>query len=136
MPLTSIPGFTPYGDFSPLADIPKAYWEGQDRAQAERVRQAFINGLPRGPGGVIDYGEAANRVAQLGGDISPYVGFSQAEARNKLAAATLANTQRHEKIMEAIAGRGITLQEEQAKEKPQYQNIEGVLYEILPRGGG
>lgn len=62
-------GASSRADFSGLADISKAYWEGLDQRAKNDVRDAFKNGnLPLTPDGKdIDWGAAAKTLIQKGG---------------------------------------------------------------------
>src|SRR5262245_52315639 len=60
MPLTTIPGFTPYVDFTPLGELPKAYWQGQEQSRANSFRDALRNVNP------TDYNELVATAARYG----------------------------------------------------------------------
>jgi hypothetical protein len=38
-------------NFSPIGDLPRDYWEGQDQAQKQKLRDAFKAGIPLGDDG-------------------------------------------------------------------------------------
>jgi hypothetical protein len=63
-------GASTRADFSKLADLPKAYYEGRDQAYNQKLRNAFSDdngGLPVDAQGNFDAGKAWERLIQLGG---------------------------------------------------------------------
>lgn len=100
--------YTPV-NWSVLGDIPKSYDEGQTRAREDQLRQALAGGLPRGPGGVIDYNAAVNLAAQSGAlnAITPFATLAEAQARTKEAAAAHAETARYHDILNAQVNKPI-----------------------------
>jgi len=63
--ISGVAGNTRY-DFSGLADIPKAYYEGQDRRARNDLRDAFKGGVPTLPDGSIDYATMQRTLYQKG----------------------------------------------------------------------
>lgn len=57
----------PLVDFSPLGDIPKAYYQGQEEQRKIGLNKAFSEGLPRTASGEIDYSGMADTLARKGG---------------------------------------------------------------------
>jgi len=64
--ISGVGGNTRY-DFSGLADIPKAYFEAQERKARTELRDAFKGGVPTLPDGSIDYGTMQRTLYQKGG---------------------------------------------------------------------
>jgi len=54
------------GDFSGLADIPKAYYEGQKQRAERDLRESFKGGVPTLPDGSIDYATMQRTLYQKG----------------------------------------------------------------------
>jgi hypothetical protein len=57
-------------DFSQLSNIPKAYYEGQDQAYKQKVRNVFSDengGLPRDQAGNVDFQKAYEKLVTVGG---------------------------------------------------------------------
>jgi hypothetical protein len=54
------------GDFSGLADIPKAYYEGQKQRAEKDLRESFKGGVPTLPDGSIDYATMQKTLYQKG----------------------------------------------------------------------
>jgi hypothetical protein len=63
-------GASSRADFSKLGDIPKAYYEGQDQAYKQKMRDVFSDengGLPRDKDGNVDFQKAYERLVTVGG---------------------------------------------------------------------
>ncbi len=57
-------------DFSQIGNIPKAYYEGQDQAYKQKLRNVFSDengGLPRDKDGNVDFQKAYERLVTVGG---------------------------------------------------------------------
>lgn len=63
--ISGVAGNTRY-DFSGLADIPKAYYEGQKQRAEKDLRESFKGGVPTLPDGSIDYGTMQRTLYQKG----------------------------------------------------------------------
>ncbi len=63
--ISGVSGNTRY-DFSGLADIPKAYYEGQKQRAEKDLRESFKGGVPTLPDGSIDYGTMQRTLYQKG----------------------------------------------------------------------
>lgn len=59
-------GASSRADFSGLAEIPKAYWEGKDQRAKNELRDAFKGGVPTLPDGSIDYATMQRTLYQKG----------------------------------------------------------------------
>lgn len=57
----------PLVDFSPLGDIPKTYYQGQEEQRKLGLNKAFSEGLPRTASGDVDYSGMADTLAKKGG---------------------------------------------------------------------
>jgi hypothetical protein len=58
-------GFGPPAvDFSALANLPDAFYQGRQMRRERDMRQAFANGLPRDASGALDYDAMVNMMAQ------------------------------------------------------------------------
>lgn len=57
----------PLVDFSPVGDIGKSYYQGQEEQRKLGLNRAFSEGLPRDQGGNVDYGTMADTLAKKGG---------------------------------------------------------------------
>lgn len=54
-------------DYSWLGNLPNSYWAGQNQRFTQNQRDVFQNGLPRDQNGNIDWSQAADRLARVGG---------------------------------------------------------------------
>lgn len=63
--ISGVSGNTRY-DFAGLADIPKAYYEGQKQRAEKDLRESFKGGVPTLPDGSIDYGTMQRTLYQKG----------------------------------------------------------------------
>lgn len=63
--ISGVAGNTRY-DFAGLADLPKAYYEGQERRSKADLRDAFKGGVPTLPDGSIDYSTMQRTLYQKG----------------------------------------------------------------------
>jgi hypothetical protein len=88
----------PIVDFSALGDLPGAYFKGQEalargqeREREEVFRRALQSGLPRGSGGEIDFGAAADLAARSGnmGGLESFSRLGMSSAASKRADAEL-----------------------------------------------
>lgn len=57
----------PLVDFSPLGDIAKSYYQGQEEQRKIGLNKAFSEGLPRDSNGAVDYSSMADTLAKKGG---------------------------------------------------------------------
>lgn len=57
----------PLVDFSPVGDIGKSYYQGQEEQRKLGLNKAFSEGLPRGSDGQVDYSAMADTLAKKGG---------------------------------------------------------------------
>src|SRR5260221_3879993 len=76
----------PRVDFSPLADLQDAYYQGQQKQQKLSQQRVFRNGIRKDVNtGLPDYGEMADRLARTGAPPGEFVPISTAGMRLQLA---------------------------------------------------
>jgi hypothetical protein len=126
----------PQIDFGIIGDLPQTYAQGQARAREDALRRELGLGLPRGPGGEIDYGAMAALMARHGNlqGVQQFAQLGEASQRAAQAAA-------HQRTMEGIAAGN--LQVNQAQEARQaeaagrprtYRDINGEVIREHPNG--
>jgi hypothetical protein len=118
-------------NFGIIGDLPQTYAQGQARAREEALRSALAGGLPRGPGGEIDYNALTTLAAQHGLPIEPYARLGLSAASQKHSQAALAEATRHHKAVEAQGLRPVV------REVTNPTTGETEFYQITPaRGDG
>ena len=98
----------PQIDFGIIGDLPQTYAQGQARAREEALRRELGMGLPRGPGGEIDYGAMAALMARHGNlqGVQQFAQLGEASQRAAQAAA-------HQRTMEGIAAGNLAVNQAQ-----------------------
>lgn len=56
----------PLVDFSPIGNLPDTYYKGQQAQREEDKQTLFRNGIPKTPGGDVDYGSMAEQLYKMG----------------------------------------------------------------------
>ena len=92
-------------DWSIIGRLPETIDKAQARQREDALRQALSGGIPRGPGGVIDYNAAVDLAARTGalGSITPFAGLAEAQARTAQHNAQMAEIARHNRAVEGQA---------------------------------
>ena len=85
-----------------LGELPDVAAKARERARDEQLNQILQGGLPRGPGGTIDWAAAADQAARAGnlGGVETFSRLGQAAAAQSRAAAAQTETARHNRAVE------------------------------------